>query len=447
MRGLGWRWLSLCVLAMGLACAHHGARGLQRESFLYAWTRIRDTYPYPDFHGLDWLALREELEPQAARARDASELRPILEEMFARLGDSHFAVIPGGLAPSRPGLERREPAQDAGGSSPLDAGAPLSFGGMGELGLDLRVIEGEAVISRVDAGGPAEQGGLRTGELVRSVDGLTVEAVLAELSGAEAQRTARAILLARMGGVAGSVARIEVEGGDGQVRALELKRTRGDAPWIALGSLPATPVHFHSEALPDKVGLIRFDVFMEPVPERFTSAMETLIAAGVRGVVLDLRGNPGGVAPMAMGMAGHFIGQRGQSLGVLRFREATWNLLVNPRAALFTGPLAVLVDGLSASTSEIMAVGLQKLGRARIFGETSAGMALPSTWERLPNGDLMQFVTGDYTASDGTRPEREGVHPDEPTPLTREALLAGRDPALDAARAWILSAAEKGETP
>jgi len=416
------------ALVMG-ACAHapreSGGKG-EVASFDYAWTRIHDTYPDPNFHGVNWDDLRDELRPRAERAHTPAELRPVLEDMFSRLGDSHFAVIPSRVAE---GPETGAAAIPAG---PHD----------GEIGVDLRLVDGALLLSRVDPGSPADRAGLRAGYALRGVDGLTVDALLADLSGQDARRAARGIFIARLSGPVGSEVHVQVEDGAGATLDVPVTRAASGAPWISLGSLPAIPVHFSSEILPDQVGLIRFDVFMEPVPDRFTAAMQELVAAPLRGVILDLRGNPGGVAPMAMGMAGHFISAHGKSLGTLQFREASWNLLVNPRAACFAGPLAVLVDGLSASTSEIMAAGLQKLGRARIFGENSAGMALPSTWERLPDGDLMQFVTGDYTAPDGARVERQGVHPDELAPLTRQALLDGRDPAVDAARAWIASSTQ-----
>ena len=71
---------------------------------------------------------------------------------------------------------------------------------------------------------------------------------------------------------------------------------------------------------------------------------------------------------MAMGMAGWFIAQPDQKLGTLYMRDTTLKFVVNPRLTTFSGPLAILVDGASASTSEIMAEGLKDLGRARIFG-------------------------------------------------------------------------------
>ena len=78
-----------------------------------------------------------------------------------------------------------------------------------------------------------------------------------------------------------------------------------------------------------------------------------------RGVVLDLRGNGGGIGGMAPGLAGWFVQENNQSLGEMMTRDSHVNLLVRPRLNAYRGPLAVLVDGLSASTSEFLAAGLQ----------------------------------------------------------------------------------------
>ncbi len=102
------------------------------------------------------------------------------------------------------------------------------------------------------------------------------------------------------------------------------------------------------------------------------------------------------------------------------------------------------MDGLSASTSEIFAGGMQDLSRARVFGTKSAGAALPSMIERLPNGDGFQYAAASYTSESGKVLEGAGVIPDVTLPLTRAALLAGKDPALDAALAWIRSLDQTG---
>jgi carboxyl-terminal processing protease len=95
------------------------------------------------------------------------------------------------------------------------------------------------------------------------------------------------------------------------------------------------------------------------------------------------------------------------------------------------------VDEGSASTSEILAGGLQDLKRARIFGVRTAGAALPSDIVRLPNGDGFQFAQASYTSESGNVLEGAGVEPDMVVQQTRDSLLAGHDLVIEAADAWI----------
>ena len=99
---------------------------------------------------------------------------------------------------------------------------------------------------------------------------------------------------------------------------------------------------------------------------------------------------------MVMGVGGHFLKEKA-SLGTMKMRGNEIRFFVNPRRVNqagervepFGGPLAVLVDGVSLSAAEIFAGGMQDIGRARVFGETSPGQALPAVWDRLPNGDVL----------------------------------------------------------
>jgi carboxyl-terminal processing protease len=163
-----------------------------------------------------------------------------------------------------------------------------------------------------------------------------------------------------------------------------------------------------------------------------------------KGIVVDLRGNPGGLAAMIMGISGHFMTER-KPLGTMKSREAELRFVANPRLVSATGqrvepyggPLAILVDSMTGSASECFAGGLQSLGRARVFGQTSMGQALPAFFDKLPNGDVLIHATGDFVTADGTRLEGRGVIPDRMVPIVREELLAGRDGTLEAALAWV----------
>jgi carboxyl-terminal processing protease len=204
-------------------------------------------------------------------------------------------------------------------------------------------------------------------------------------------------------------------------------------------------VRFESNRLTNSagcVGVIRFNIFMTPVMPQFEDAMAGLRQC--RGIVLDLRGNLGGLGAMIMGISGHFFANP-ETLGTMRLREATMRYVANPVRVSRTGqamqpydgPIAVVVDELSASTTEILAAALQRLGRARVFGTPSAGQALPALLSTLPNGDRLMYVIADFTGPGGKRIEGAGVIPDETTPLSRARLLAGRDEALESAVRWI----------
>ena len=146
---------------------------------------------------------------------------------------------------------------------------------------------------------------------------------------------------------------------------------------------------------------------------------------------------------MAMGLAGWLIDRQNLQLGTMYMRGATLKFAINPRAGAYTGPLAILVDGMSASTSEIFAGGLQDLHRARIFGTRTAGAALPSIITRLPDGDGFQYAIANYISEGGRALEGNGVTPDVEVRLTRESLLEGRDAVVDAALEWIAQQRKK----
>jgi carboxyl-terminal processing protease len=156
-----------------------------------------------------------------------------------------------------------------------------------------------------------------------------------------------------------------------------------------------------------------------------------------RGFLLDLRGNPGGIGGIATGVAGWFTEQAGLQLGTMHTRTANINFAVFPRPEPFRGPLAVLVDGCSGSTAEILAGGLKDMHRARIFGTRTAGAALPSIIEKLPNGDGFQYAVANYISQGGQPLEGRGVIPHDEVRLTRRGLLDGHDAVLDTALDWI----------
>ena len=224
---------------------------------------------------------------------------------------------------------------------------------------------------------------------------------------------------------------------------------------VRLGALPPLVAWLDARRIETPtgcVGVIRFNVWMTSIAAALDDAVNE--SRECDGIVLDLRGNVGGLAAMISGVAGYFVNSD-MLLGVMHMRGADLRYTVNPRHVTrtgermepYAGPLAIVVDGLSASTTEIFASALQHYQRARVFGDTTAGEALPSLLTRLPNGDGMQYAVADLTDPGGRRLEGQGVVPADVVPLTRAALAHGRDDALQAAVGWIEHASSRRNAP
>jgi carboxyl-terminal processing protease len=210
------------------------------------------------------------------------------------------------------------------------------------------------------------------------------------------------------------------------------------------GHIPSVPVWIRSERIEGRTGYVAFNAFIDPgrLMPRFNEAIASFRDAD--GIVIDLRGNTGGIGDMLAGMAGWFIATKGVSMGTMITRNGSLKVAVTPRPAPFSGPVAVLIDELSMSASEVLAQGLRDAGRARVFGRRSAGAVLASVVEKLPNGDGFQYPTARFEFPSGTVVEGVGVIPDVDGAPTRAALLEGRDLALEAAVEWIRSWTTKG---
>ena len=249
----------------------------------------------------------------------------------------------------------------------------------------------------------------------------------------------------RLSGEVGSqIHAVFLDGAD-QNRALDLTLAEPRGNVSKFGNLPPMHVWLESKRIhigggadaAGDIGYVGFNMFLDLVHLMSGFADSVNSCQHCEGLIIDLRGNPGGIGGMAMGMAGFLVDKPDKKLGTMQLRDTSMKFVINPRAEVFKGPVAILVDGSSASTSEIFAGGLKDLGRARIFGTRTAAAALPSIIEKLPNGDAFQYAIANYISEGGETLEGHGVTPDVEVKLTRKALLAGHDPVVDAAVDWI----------
>lgn len=382
--------------------------------------------------GLNWQSIHDRYLRKIQVTTSAEEARRLMSQMIDQLPSSHLAIIPAwAYAPSRGSASLK---QDSGSGDQSNHAAED-----GSTGLTVTSIDGLIVAESVEKGSTAMQSGVQPGWIIESIDGKPLKDLFSSIAAARPE--ARSSLMVEivqsiLSGPVGLPVHISFNPGDGSHLSRDIPRQAPAGKLVQFGNLPPEHVIIEHRTLTNGVGYIRLNLFLDPVtvmPE-FEKAINEF--KDVPAIVLDLRNNPGGLGIMAMGLAGWFVSQDGLRLGTMMGRDLHTDFEINPRIEPYAGRLAILVNGGSASTTEILAQGLQDLGRARIFGTPTAGAALPSEIIELPNGDRFQYPEANYVSVKGRVLEGNGVQPDVVVTPTRAALLAGRDMPLEAAVAW-----------
>jgi carboxyl-terminal processing protease len=362
---------------VGVADPARGAQGLYWDEGLEAFVRQRVAGTYVD------ALSREESERAFWRAMEA----------YVRF-DPYCDVIP----PS----EYRQWKEGTAGQ----------YGGLG-IRVDPQP-EGLRVIGTLPQG-PAAKAGLVPGDLLLSADGRT-------LGGIDLRVDSAARLLK---GAPGSAVRLEVRSAAGTARELMVVR-----------QIVRPPAVYARRVGPrNGVGVVRVTEFVESTPAEFDAALDPLLAdPKLEGLVLDLRDNAGGVLAAAVHVADRFLTQglivrmSGRAPGTSRDYAA--RPCTEPADVKATLPIAVLVNGYSASASEVVAGALQDHRRALLVGERTYGKFLVQQIIEAPRGDCaVQLVTSRYYTPSGRSYQRR-VADGPPRRSAGEGTEV--EPALDA---------------
>ena len=377
------------------------------------WEIVDQVYFDPSFGGVDWPAAFERYRPRVEQLEamgDASFVA-LATQMLNELKATHYVIVP----------------RDHVRSGEARIQKP------GRTGLELRHVEGRAVVYRAIPGTAASSSPLRPGFVVTAINGKDDDALTREHGdaigyGVNELRARIAPYALELRARAGERVRIDYLDGDDRPASTELVATEQE--------VQMDPIF--GASVRDGVLVVSFRVFVGSVVDAFRGALHD--HPNSAGLILDLRGNPGGVAQIPVALAA-IVTEGATTLGRFIYRSQINALDTEPEPDPFRGPVAVLQDAFSGSCSELLAGFLQESGRARVFGRRSAGAVLPSTQTLLANGCSFQYVVCDYETAGGRRLEGVGVIPDDGDMVQRRAdLLAGLDPDMDAALAWIARA-------
>ena len=419
----------------------------RRESFEIVWQTVNKNFFDPNFNGVDWKAVHDRYAPLVARATSDRELYSLLQLMVNELHQSHFWIIPPEaipkLLPKTDDADDKETgdeteSEDTAPETPLDRikqrlTERLSTG----IGIDLRVVNGLVLISRVDPGSAAARAGLRPGFAIKSVDGKPLSEVIAELQKDPVfhhiiKPEIPLVLVANyINGEAQNSVLLTYSDARNLRRRVRIAREKLKGEMSpAIGNLPPMYTEFEARRLAGGIGYVRFNAFVPNLMKKVCGALREMHDA--RGIIIDLRGNQGGLLGMIGGLGG-LVSEYTSILGSMKMRNGQTPVLVTPQRRPYTGPLAILIDGSTQSAAEVFASGMQETHRAAVIGDISAGNTLPSGILKLPTGALFQYAFGNYQSPDGIFLEGRGVIPDRIVKLNRRGLLRGGDPQVAAA--------------
>jgi len=275
------------------------------------------------------------------------------------------------------------------------------------IGVQLEEKNGEVVVAAPIDGSPAEEAGISSDDVLLAVDGKSVR-------GDEVLE-----VVEKVKGPEGTSVELTLRH-DGQRRTYDLQRAEIDSPVASWTLIPGTDV-----------GLVLLSSFSDNSAQELQNAFEEAKAAGARRFILDLRNNPGGRLDQAVEMAGYFL--EPESVVYIR-KDASGKreeITVEGDPESTEAPLAVVVDGGTASSAEILAGALRDNDRATVVGETTFGTGTVLSEFVLRDGSSILLGVAEWLTPNGDFIRNTGITPGVRVPLSEDAKPLEPDDVRD----------------
>ena len=375
------------VLVVNPAIALNDAQQLVVES----WKLVNQSYVNPDrFEEVHWKRLRQKaLEGTITSSEQAYSA---IETMLSPLGDPYTRLL-------RPDDYTVMKASNQGSVSGV--GLQLAHGS----------DDGRVVVIAPLEGSPAAEAGVVSGTAVLAVNGEPTEGLGLETTAA------------RLRGDVGTQVVLNLQAPDGTTDEVTLERRSVDLRTVRTRRLRQND---HT------LGYLRITQFNEGVPQQVQEAIAELSEKGIEGLVLDLRNNSGGLVSAGLAVADAFISN--DPIVETRNRDGIADPIQASASTLYDGPMVTLVNGGTASASEILAGALQDDGRSQLLGSRTFGKGLIQTLTNLSDGSGLAVTVAGYLTPNGRDIQGQGLEPDR-TLVQPEPLNPGGD-----GDSWLIDA-------
>lgn len=285
------------------------------------------------------------------------------------------------------------------------------------IGAEVGVKNNRVIIVAPIDNSPAQKAGIKAQDIILTIDGTDTTGM--DLNTA----------VSKIRGDAGTKVKLQIQRGDAKLD-FEITREKVDTKSVKW------------EIKDGNIGYIEISRFDSNTADLTKQATSELSGKGVKAVVLDLRNNPGGFLDAAISVASEF-----QKSGIVvtekpTFRTGTEEKYTASGKGKLTDtgiPMVVLVNGGSASASEIVAGALQDNGRAILIGEKTFGKGSVQAIENLAGGASLRVTIAHWFTPKGKNISKEGISPDTEVKLTEDNFTSGKDPQLDRALEYLKS--------
>ena len=369
--------LSLALVAF-LAAPSAFALNDAQQLVVESWRLVNQGYANPArFEDIHWKRLRQKA--LEAKIESSEQAYDAIETMLAPLDDPYTRLL-------RPDDYAVMKASNQGSLSGV--GLQLAHGN----------TDGRIVVIASLEGSPAADAGVVSGTAVLAVNGEATDDLGLEATAA------------RLRGDAGTQVVLTLEASDGTRDELTLERR----------SVDLRPVRTRRLRRDDHtLGYLRITQFSEGVPEQVQEAIAELSDKGIEGLVLDLRNNSGGLVSAGLAVADAFLSN--EPIVETRNRDGIADPIQASANTLYAGPMVTLVNGGTASASEILAGALQDNDRSQLLGSRTFGKGLIQTLTNLSDGSGLAVTVAGYLTPSGRDIQGQGIEPDrlldQPEPL------------------------------
>ncbi len=266
------------------------------------------------------------------------------------------------------------------------------------IGAEVESKDGNLTIVAPIDGSPAQQAGLKPGDIIAKVNGQDVSQL----------PLGQAVALI-LGPTGTKVTLTIIDPTTGNSRDVTLVRAKIALHSVTWQQLPGTTIAH-----------LRIAAFTSGVTKDLQTALTQMKQAGITGVILDLRSNPGGLLDEAIGTTSQFLAS-GNALEVKDAQGTITPMPVKPGGLATDLPMVVLIDQGTASAAEIVASALQDAGRAQLIGQTTFGTGTVLNQFGLSDGSALLIATQEWLTRNGRQLWRHGVTPDTTVALSADA--------------------------